>query len=144
MSLLIAARGAQCPLVAEFTFNFDDTMVNAASTTLDFGSSNTAETAVDIAPLPQGAIVIGGDVITETAFDAATYNVKVGDATTTDRYLGTTDKKGTGRTALVPTGFRSTGEKLRLTFTAADACTTGKMSVRVLYVIADRITDVFI
>jgi hypothetical protein len=32
MSLLKAARTAQYPLMAEFTFNFDDTMVNRPAT----------------------------------------------------------------------------------------------------------------
>jgi hypothetical protein len=144
MSKLIAARGSQCPQVAEFTFNFDDTMVSSAGAEKDFGKTNIAETAFDLAPLPAGAIVIGGDVITETAFDTASYSIKVGDATTADRYLGATDKKGTGRTALVPTGFRSTGEKLRLTVTNADVCTAGKMSLRVMFVIADRINEVYL
>ena len=104
MAKLIPARGAQYPLVAEYTFNFDDTVVNTSGATVDFGKTNTAATTIEIAPLPQGAVVIGGEVVTTTAFDAATYRVTVGDATTADRYLGSTDKKGTGRTALVPTG----------------------------------------
>lgn len=144
MAKLIPARGAQYPLVAEYTFNFDDTVVNTSGVTVDFGKTNTAATTIDIAPLPLGAVVIGGEVVTTTAFDAATYNVTVGDATTANRYLGSTDKKGTGRTALVPTGFVSTGEKLQLTFTPADACTAGKATVRVMYVINARVKEVFI
>lgn len=144
MAKLIPARGAQYPLVAEYTFNFDDTVVNASGATVDFGKTNTAATTIDLAPLPQGAVVIAGEMVTLTAFDAATYNVTVGDATDPDRYLTTTDKKGTGRTALVPTGFVSTGEKLQLVFTAADACTTGKATVRVTYVLNGRTNEVFI
>lgn len=138
MAKLKATRQAQYVLEAEFTFNFDDTVTNASGAVVDGGKTNTAATAVDIIELPYGATVVGGSVVTETAFDAATFNVKVGDSTTDDRYLSATDKKSAGLTALVPTGYVTEGQALRLTFTAADACTAGKMTVRVLYTIAGR------
>lgn len=142
MAKLIASRTAQYPLVAEFTFNFDDTMVNTSGATVDFGKTNTAATVVEVIPLPPDAVVTGGSVDTLTAFDAATFNVSVGDADSATRYLGVTDKKGTGSTPLVPTGFRGTGKNLRVSFTAADACTAGKMTVRVEYVIGGRSNEV--
>lgn len=142
MAKLIAARSAQYPLAAEFTFNFDDTMTNVAGTTLDFGAANTAATTVSIIPLPVGATVLGGSIRRDVAFDAATFNVTVGDATTADRYLASTDVKAVGITALVPTGYtHATGEDLRLTFTAADVCTTGKATVRIEYTIAGRANE---
>jgi len=95
----------------------------------------------DIIPLPYGAVVTGGDVVTETAFDTASYAVVIGDSGTADRYLGSTDKKGTGRTALVPTGYVSDGTDLRIGITNADVCTTGKMTVRVFYTIRDRANE---
>lgn len=142
MAKLISARTAQPVMEAEFTFNFDDTMVSTAGTERDFGKVNVAETAVDIINLPPRAVVLGGEVVTDTAFDAATYNITVGDADSATRYLGTTDRKGTGRTVLVPTGFRGTGKPIRLTFTAADVCTAGKMTVRVQYITEGRGIDV--
>lgn len=142
MAKLIAARTAQPVMEAEFIFNFDDTMVSSAGTELDFGKVNVAATSVDIINLPTNAVVLGGEVVTDTAFDAATYNITIGDADSANRYLGTTDRKGTGRTALVPTGYRTTGKPIRLTFTAADVCTTGKMSVRVQYITEGRGIDV--
>ena len=142
MSKLIKARTTQYPVVAEFTFNFDDTMVNTSGAEVDFGKTNTSATTVEIAPLPVGAVVIGGSVERTTAFDAATYNVTVGDADVANRYLGTTDVKATGSTALVPTGFVSTGKPIRLTFTAADVCTTGKGTVRVQYVMGGKANEV--
>ncbi len=142
MAKLIASRTAQYPLVAEFTFNFDDTMVNTSGATVDFGKTNTAATTVEVIPLPPGAVVTGGSVDTLTAFDAATFNVTVGDADSADRYLASVDRKGVGRSALVPTGHRGTGKNIRLVFTAADVCTTGKMTVRVEYVVADRMNEV--
>lgn len=143
MSLLIASRTAQSPLVAEFTFNFDDTMVNTSGATVDFGATNTAATTVMVIPLPPNATVTGGSVDRNEAFDAATFNITVGDATTADRYLGTTDVKAVGTTALVPTGFRGVaGENIELVFTAADVCTTGNATVRVEYTVADRSCEV--
>lgn len=141
MSKLIKARSAQWPLAAEFAFNFDDTMVSVAGTEVDFGKTNITATSFTVIPLPVGAVVIGGSVTTDTAFDTASYAVTVGDATTANRYLGSTDKKGTGQTALVPTGYVSNGEDLRIGITNADVCTTGKMTVRVLYTIAGRANE---
>lgn len=142
MSVLKITRGAQWPLVAEFTLNFDDTMVDSTGASKDFGLTNIAATAFDIINLPYNAVVIAGDVVTETAFDTASWSIKVGDATTDDRYLGATDRKATGRTALVPTGYVSDGGAIRLTVTNADVCTAGKATVRVMYTIRNRTNEV--
>lgn len=144
MATLIASRTTQYPLVAEFTFNFDDDMVAVAGgNPVDFGASNTAATVVEIIPLPPGATVIGGSVDTNTTFDAATFNVTIGDATDPDRYLGTSDISDAGTVALVPTGFRGdAGENVRMTFTVADTCTAGQATVRVEYVVAERSNEV--
>ena len=141
MARLKSSRTAQYVLEAEFSFNFDDTMVNTSGAAVDFGLTNIAATTVEVINLPQGSTIVAGEVVTETAFDAATFNVTVGDSVSANRYLGTTDKKGVGRTALVPTG-RVAGDNLRLTFTAADVCTTGRMTVRVLYTVAGRGNEV--
>lgn len=138
MANLKATRQAQYVLGAEFTFNFDDTVLNSSGAKVDGGKTNTAATSVDIIELPYGATIVGGEVVTDTAFDAATFNVTVGDSGSAARYLGTTDRKGAGRTPLVPTGYVGEGQALRLTFTPADACTAGKMTVRVLYTVIGR------
>ncbi len=142
MSKLIAARTAQSVLSAEFAFNFDDTMLNTSSVEKDFGATNTASTVFEIIPLPVGATIVGGSVTTETAFDAATYNISIGDSGSATRYLGATDKKGTGTTALVPTGYVGNGENIRMTVVAADVCTTGRGVVRIQYTIKDRVCEV--
>lgn len=142
MSKLIAARTSQNVQVAEFTFNFDDTMKNTSGAEVDFGKTNVTSTVFEVINLPPGATVIGGDVVTETAFDAASYTVSVGDSGSATRYLGATDKKGTGRTALVPTGYIGSGENIRITVAAADTCTTGKATVRVEFMIRGRCHDV--
>lgn len=144
MSLLKASRTAQWPLVAEFTWNFSDTMVNSAGNTVDFGSSNLGGAAgiFEMIPLPPNAIVVGGDIIIETAFDTAGYDITVGDSASANRYLASTDLKALSRTALVPTGYRSLGENLRVAFSSDDVCTTGKATIRVHYVISGRSTEV--
>jgi hypothetical protein len=141
MAKLIASRTAQWPLVAEFTFNFDDTMVTTTGTTVDFGKVSLAG-VVDIIPLPPGATVISGEVIVTTAFDTAGFDITVGDSGSAARYLGSTDVKGLGRTALVPTGYKGTGENIRLTFASDDVCTTGKATIRVMYTVENRANEV--
>lgn len=143
MALKKAARAAQNVMSAEFDFNFNDTMVSVAGATVDFGLTNIAPTVFEIINLPPGSIVVGGDVVRETAFDTATYTISIGDSGSATRYLGATDLKAVGRTALVPTGFRNTsGLNLRMSLTNADVCTTGKAKVRVDYVIEGRANEV--
>jgi len=144
MARLTTARSAQTVLSAFFAFKHDDTMVSTAGgAAVDFGSSNTSATTVVAIPLPPNSMVVGGAVTRQEAFDAATYNVTVGDSSSAARYLGSTDVKATGSTALVPTGFlNTTGLNIELTFTAADACTTGEAVVRVDYIVLNRSTEV--
>jgi hypothetical protein len=143
MALKTATRTAQWPMTAHFVFNFDDTMVPVAGgAAVDFGESNTAETVVEIVPLPPGAVVTGGYIARTTAFDAATFNVEIGDADDPNRYLTETDVKGVGKTDLVPTGYVGAGQNIQLTFTAADACTTGTAIVVVEYIIDGRSNEV--
>ncbi len=141
MTEKIKVRGSQPIMVAEFTFTIGDTMTNVSGAADAFATA--AAHVFDIIPQEAGMVVVGGDVTTETAFTGCTaYNVKVGDATSDNRYLGTTDKVAAGRTALVPTGFVSTGEAIRLTVTPTVAtATAGKLTVRVHYIKRNRITD---
>ena len=145
MALKKPARTAQRPLVAEFSWNFDDTMVNTAGNTVDFGKVNAGGAAgkFDVINLPVGAIVTGGALHVETAFDTAGYDVTIGDADSENRYLTSTDVKGTGLTALVPTGLRGTGKNIRLCFSSDDVCTTGKAHLRVEFVIDGKAEEVY-
>lgn len=143
MATLNKTRTAQWPLVAEFTFNFNDTMVPAAGgAAVDFGLTNTTATTFNAINLPPNAVVIGGELAVETAFDTASYAVVVGDATTANRYLATADRKAVARTPLVPTGYVSDGGTITIGITNADACTTGKATLRVMYTIRDRANEV--
>lgn len=149
MALLKSQRSAQYLLVAEFQLNYNDTMVDVNGVLRDFGSfagGSSAATpyAVEPIPLPQNAVVIGGDITTEVPFDSLTYNVTVGDSAAAARYLAATDVKGLGRVALLPTGFRGAGENLRLGFTVADVCTAGRATLRVQYIITGRAQEVSI
>jgi len=141
MAKLKATRGMQYPLFAEFTFNFDDTMLDVNGALVDFKTVGTV--VVDAINLPTGAIVTGGEVVTETAVGGSTaYNVSVGDSASTVRYLGVTDKVTAGRTALVPTGYVGLGEQIRVTVSpTVDAATAGKVTVRVEYIIRNRVNE---
>lgn len=145
MALKIASRTAQNVLSSYFQFNFDDTMADATDGTVrDFGKTSITGTYFfEVIPLPPNAVVVGGSVTRQEAFDTAGYAVEVGDATDDDRYLASTDLKAVGSTALVPTGYiHATGENIRISFTNTDVCTTGKCIVRVDYVVLDRANEV--
>lgn len=143
MANLKTARGCQYPLVAEFTFNFDDTMVDVAGATKDFKTVGTSA-VVNAIHLPVGAVVLGGEVVTDTAITGSTaYNISVGDAASAVRYLGATDRVAAGRTALVPTGFRTDGADLQVTVApTVTAATAGKVTVRVEFMIEGRANEV--
>ena len=142
MTAKIKSRTAQYPMVAEFSFTIGDTMTNTAGAADAFAS--VAAHVFDIIPLPPGATVLSGSVVTDTAIVGSTaYNVKVGDSGADNRYLGTTDKTTAALTALVPTGYVGTGENLRLTVTpTVAAATAGKITVRVEYIIAGRTSEI--
>lgn len=144
MTAKIPARTAQYPLEAEFTFTIGDTMENVAGAQDAFAS--VAAHVFDVIPLPVGATILSGEVVTDTAFVGSTaYNVKVGDSVDDDRYLGSTDKTAAARTALVPTGFVGNGEALRLTVTpTVAAATAGKITVRVVYSRAGKANETMI
>ena len=132
MAQKLAARGGQYPITAENASGADDNFKVVGSHVFD------------AILLPTNAIVVGGEVVTETAVSGSTaYNVSVGDSGSATRYLGVTDKVAAGRTALVPTGFVGGGEQVRVTVapTVADA-TAGKITVRVSYIIRNRVNDV--
>jgi len=142
MAKLIKSRGAQYPLVAELTFNIaNDTMVDVNG--VEKGFKAVGEAVFDMINLPVGAIVVGGEVVTETAVTGATaYNVTVGDSADADRYLAAADRVAAGRTALVPTGYVGNGESVRVTVEATDAeATAGVITVRVMYVVRNRTNE---
>jgi hypothetical protein len=142
MALIRKSTGRQYPLVGEVQIAIGaDTVVNTAGATV--AAKGTAVVA-DLLPLPPGAVVIGGEVVVETASnDTGAHTVAVGDSVNATRYLAATSIKAAARTALVPTGFRGNGEDIRLTFAAATGdATAGVVTVRVLYQIGGRAHEV--
>lgn len=143
MAQKLATRGGQYPITSEFTFDVaSDTMKNTSG--VDDNFKVVGSHVFDTILLPNNATVVSGEVVTETAVSGSTaYNVSVGDSGSAARYLGVTDKVAAGRTALVPTGFVGGGEQIRVTVapTVADA-TAGKITVRVTYVIRNRVNEV--
>lgn len=143
MALLKATRNAQWPLMAEFTFNFDDTMVDINGVTKDFKTFG-GNPVVEAINLPANANVIGGELVVETAYAGTTVaTVSIGDSASATRYGSAINLMSAARTALTLTGYRGAGENLRLTFnlTVANA-TAGKATVRVLYTIQGRSNEV--
>lgn len=143
MAQKLAARGGQYPITAEFTFDVaNDTTKNVSGADDNFNVVGSH--VFDAILLPTNAIVVGGEVVTETAVSGSTaYNVKVGDSVNDARYLASTDRVAAGRSALTPTGFVGGGEQVRVTVapTVANA-TAGKITVRVSYIIRNRVTEV--
>lgn len=144
MTVLKAARTTQDVVTSEFTFNFDDTMLDTAGVSKDFKTVGTSIVA-DVINLPPNSIVLSGEVVTDTAITGSTaYNISIGDSGSATRYLGATDKVTAARTVLVPTGFVNTdGLNLRLTVApTVAAATAGVVSVRVTYLVRGKADDV--
>ena len=143
MAQKLAARGGQYPITAEFTFDVaNDTMKNVSGADDNFNVVGSH--VFDAILLPTNAIVVGGEVVTETAVSGSTaYNVKVGDSVNDARYLASTNRVAAGHTALTVTGFVGGGEQVRVTVapTVANA-TAGKITVRVSYIIRNRVNEV--
>lgn len=142
MAKLIPTRVAQYPLLATFTFNFDDTAVDINGVEKSFGSNFNHAIVAPIINLPEGAVIVGGELVVETAGAGPTaYTASLGDSSSATRYANAVDLKTAGRTALTLTGFR-TSENLRLTIASTVAnATAGKATVRVLYEIPGKANE---
>lgn len=159
-----ASRSAQYPLVAEFAFAFNEFAVDsvdqvkktfgstAANSTDPLEAGLTAGTGVtfDCIPLPVGAVIIGGEVIVETAFvgigAGATLNVGIAGATSALLSAFDLDAATVGsRTALLLTAplVANNGQNVRMTTSGLTAtATAGKVRIRVQYTIDGRTSEV--
>jgi len=140
MATLIKNRALQYPLSAMFEFDIasGDVMVNTSGTSQTFKATSGV---FDVIGLPINSMVVGGDLIVETASDdTGTATLSVGDSGSATRYLGATSIKSAARTALVPTGFmNSSGLDVRITLANANGnATVGKVRLYVMYVIKNR------
>lgn len=161
----LASRSAQYPLVAEFTFDWNDWVVDSADGTKKTLGSTPAlskdplEAALngpvantitfDCIPLPVGAVLVGGELIVETAYTgstAATITLGIAGALTT--ILGSTSLMAAAntRTPLLLTSSlqsNAAGNNVRATiaYTVANA-TAGTARVRLMYTIDGRTSEV--
>jgi hypothetical protein len=139
MTKLIKSRTAQYPLVAEFTFNASDSIANTSGVDTSF---NATALVADIAPIPVGATVVGGEVVVETVYNTVTTaTISIGDSGSATRYATTADLKSAARTALTLTGYRyAASDNLRVTLALSDSAAgnVGKVTVRLMYTLDGR------
>jgi hypothetical protein len=139
MAAIQKDQNRQWPLSLEKTFNHDD----------DFGDDSAAQTAVvvELARLPVGARVVGGEIVVEEAWDnGTTATVDIGDVTDPDRYTASpVNLTALGRTALTLDGFKTTEVErdvdLTPVFAGANG-TQGRAYVRIEYVIENKANEV--
>ena len=161
----LASRTAQYPLVAEFAFSFNEWVVDSVSTVKETLGSTVANSTdpleaglvgpvagtivFDCIPLPVGAVVVGGELIVETAYAGSTAaTITLGIAGATTSLLGSTSLMATAgtRTPLLLTSAlqsAAAGANVRATvaYTVANA-TAGKARVRLMYTIDGRTSEV--
>ena len=122
----------QYPLVANASFAFGDL---------------TSGVGAAVFALPQNAVVTGGQVIIDTAFDSATSdNIEVGDAADNNRYLTSTSIAAAGRTALVPSGYQvaNANRNIEIEWTGVGAApSAGAGRIQVEYIVEGRATENF-
>lgn len=117
----------QMPLYAYVDINMADLTTDTASAV--------------VMDLPPNSVVISGRLVTTEAWNSTTSDVMdVGDATSATRYLSNGNIRTLGAVvALVPTGFISTGEGLKVTWTSGGGTpTTGKVRLEVMYFVVGR------
>ena len=145
MPLIQATRGAQPVMSAEAVFSFNDTMRDINGVLKTFGSNFNDAGVFDAINLPLGAVVVGGELIVETAGVGPTaYTAAIGHSGNATAFLAATDLKTAARTALTGLGLAANdGKNLRITIASTVAnATAGKFRVRVNYTIDGRITEV--
>lgn len=101
----------QAPVVAEVDFAFGDLTTTVASNAIE---------------VPQGAVVTGGFIVFDTAFNSETSDVfTVGDSGDADRYKASVDGSAAALTALVPTGYQYTAtSNVSITWTGTGTAPT--------------------
>jgi hypothetical protein len=161
----VASRSAQWPLMAEYAPSFNEWAVDAVDgSKKTFGSTLVASTdpletgltgpvanigfVTAAIPMPVGAVIIGGEVIVDTAYTgttAATVSVGItGSMTALAATVNVMAAAGT-RTALTMTApmLCNAGQNIMVTlaYTVANA-TAGKFRVRVQYTVDGRTSEV--
>ncbi len=161
----LASRTAQTPLVQEFTFEWNDWVIDSADGAKKTLGSTVAlskdpgETGLtgpvantitfDCIPLPPGAVLAGGELIIEAAYTGSTAaTITMGIAGSLTTILGSTSLMAAAntRTALLLTSalqHNAAGANVRATiaYTVANA-TAGKARVRLMYTVDGRAGEV--
>jgi hypothetical protein len=139
MAKISKTRAAQYPLVQEYVFNFADSVVDVNGVTKSF-AAQADDPVFPMFDMPQGAVVLGGDVLVEEAYVGPTAaTLSVGPAGSATKYANAVDVKTAARTALTIPAAGVSGEEIlgTLAMTVADA-TAGKVRVRIMYTIDGR------
>ena len=162
MAKLLASRSAQWPLVQEFSFDVstavNDSMATVVGNVIGGAAPSFQATAqalggfyagvsqiYEIAPLPVGATIIAGEVVSSGVVGPTASTIAIGDKASATRYLPATSLLAAGRTPLVPSGYVGNGENIRMTITNTVAvATAGKVAVRLTYVMAGRTNEVVV
>lgn len=159
MANLKSTRGAQWPLLAEFTFDMSTAVNDSMPTVVGnviggaapvynaavqaIGGFNAAAQIYDIIQLPPNATLVGGEIVVETAAVGPTVStIQIGDANLASRYSAAVSMLAAARTALTLTGYRGVGENLRMSIINTVAvATAGKVTVRALYTVQFRMSE---
>jgi len=147
MALLKPTRGAQYPLIKEFVFNFNDTIVDVNGVTKDFGTTIASAPVAKIMTLPVGAVVCGGELIVEVAGVGPTaYTVALGTSANAASLLAASSLLAAADTryAILLTKQLDTNAGLDVQLTMVDsvaAATAGKFRVRIMYTIDNRANE---
>lgn len=162
MPRLTANRTAQQVMEADFNFSFNNWVVDSADgVKKTFGSTVANSTdplesgltgpvantiTFDALPMPLGAVIVGGELIVETAAAGSTaYTISLGIAGSLTALLNAQSALATGRTALTLSTplMCNVGQNIRATvaYTVANA-TAGRFRLRVLYTIDGRANEV--
>lgn len=164
MPKLNASRTAQYPLVQEFIARFNNWVVDSVDgVKKTFGSPVATSTdptepgltagtgmVFDCIPVPSGAVIVGGEVIVDTAFAGigagATLSLGIAGNTTALVNAMDLDAATTGsRTALALTAplLCANGANVRLTIAGMTAtATAGRLRVRLQYTVDGRSQEV--
>ena len=120
--------------------------VLVANVSFAFGDF-TSGTGAAACALPQNAVVSGGQMVIDTAWDSGTSDgLEIGDAGSAARYLSSTDAQSAARTALVPTGYQveNANRNILIEVTSAGtAATAGAGRLQVEYIVEGRSIENF-
>lgn len=143
MALVKPSRSAQYPLVQEYIFSFGDTVVDTSGVTKDFKTFG-GDPVFPMFNLPLGAVVLGGDIIVETAYTGTTVaTLSVGDSGSATKYASAVNIMSGARTALTIPAATTGGLNVigTMALTVANA-TAGKVRVRIEYTVEGRGNEV--